>query len=142
VFSSLPVAELETLSRAAEEVRTEPGEQIVVEGDVGDRYYAVMSGTFQVTIGDVPVYLAERGQGFGEVALLASVPRTATVTSTGDGLLLAIDRTPFLIAVTGHDSTRQAAWGVVRSRATDDVVTDASWGAIDPPTTETDGITT
>lgn len=132
VFSSLPAAELETLSRSGEEVRTEPGEQIVVEGDVGDRYYAIMSGTFEVTVHGVPVYLAQRGQGFGEVALLASVPRTATVTSMGDGLLLAIDRTPFLIAVTGHDSTRQAAWGVVRSRATDDVVADvSSWP--DPP---------
>ena len=124
VFSSLPAAELETLSRSAEEVRTVPGEQVVVEGDEGDRYYAVMSGKFEVTVGGVPVYTAQRGQGFGEIALLASVPRTATVTSIGDGLLLAIDRAPFLIAVTGHDSTRQAAWGVVRSRATDDIVAD------------------
>jgi CRP-like cAMP-binding protein len=126
VFSSLPAAELETLSRSAEEVATVPGEQVVVEGDVGDRYYAVMSGVFDVTIRNVAVARAERGHGFGEVALLASVPRTATVTSVTHGLLLAIDRTPFLIAVTGHASTSQAAWGVIRSHATDDVVADLS----------------
>ena len=134
VFSSLPAAELETLSRAAEEIVTEPGQQIVVEGEAGDHYYAIMSGSFEVTVRGVPVYLAHRGQGFGEIALLASVPRTATVTSVGSGLLLAIDRTPFLIAVTGHDSTRQAAWGVVRSRATDDVIADASSSAAVAPT--------
>jgi hypothetical protein len=126
VFSSLPAAELETLSRAAEEIRTKPGEAIVVEGDVGERYYAVMSGSYDVSIRGVRVARAERGHGFGEVALLASVPRTATVTSNTEGLLLAVDRTPFLIAVTGHDSTRQAAWGVVRSHAVDDLVADLS----------------
>lgn len=138
VFSSLPAAELETLSRSGEEVRTGPGERIVVEGDDGDRYYAIMSGTFEVTVRGVPVYQAQRGQGFGEVALLASVPRTATVTSMGEGLLLAIDRTPFLIAVTGHDTTRQAAWGVVRSRTTDDVVADVTSDADLPPITDVD----
>lgn len=133
VFASLPAAELETLSRAGEEVVTTPGQRIVVEGEEGDRYYAIMSGSFEVTVSGTPVYLARRGQGFGEVALLASVARTATVTSVGDGLLLAIDRTPFLIAVTGHDSTRQAAWGVVRSRSTDDAVADATSDLPDEP---------
>ena len=139
VFSSLPAAELETLSRSGEEVTTEPGQRVVVEGEVGDRYYAIMSGTFRVTVRGIPVYLAHRGQGFGEVALLASVPRTATVTSVDDGLLLAIDRTPFLIAVTGHDSTRQAAWGVVRNRATDDIMADVMAGEMAGETVADDG---
>ncbi len=128
VFASLPVAELETLSRSAQEVQTEPGDVVVVEGEAGDRYYAVMSGSFDVTVKGVRVARAERGHGFGEVALLASVPRTATVTSETHGLLLAIDRTPFLIAVTGHDSTEQAAWGVVRSHSVDDPVGDLTPG--------------
>lgn len=115
VFATLPRAELETLSRSAVEVATEPDEVIIREGDPGDRYYAVMSGSFDVTVQGIPVHRAVRGQGFGEVALLASVPRTAAVTSVTAGLLLAIDRTPFLIAITGHDATRQAAWGVAHS---------------------------
>ena len=48
-------------------------------------------------------------------ALLANVARTATITATRSGSLLAIQRVPFLVAVTGTDSSRQAAWGVIRS---------------------------
>ena len=61
------------------------------------------------------IRVAERGSFFGEVALLADVPRTATVTARTDGELLALDRVPFLVAVTGSDTSRSAAWGVVRS---------------------------
>ena len=51
----------------------------------------------------------------GEIALLADVARTATVTAVGDVEVLEIERAPFLTAVTGHDASRQAAWGVARN---------------------------
>jgi hypothetical protein len=47
------------------------------------------------------------------------VPRTATITANCPGSLLAIHRVPFLIAVTGSDSSRQAAWGVIRTMELD-----------------------
>ena len=128
VFSALPRAELETLCRSAIEVPTRPGEVLIREGEAGDRFYAVASGTFEVTVAGVAVHRAKRGHGFGEIALLADVPRTATVTSLDDGLVLAIDRAPFLIAVTGHDTTRQAAWGVVRSLGGDAGTTAEPYG--------------
>jgi MFS family permease len=138
VFATLPRAELETLCRSAIEVTTEPGDVVIQEGDIGDRYYAVMSGTFVVTVHGVTVHRAVRGQGFGEVALLASVPRTATVTSVDRGLLLTIDRTPFLIAVTGHDSTRQAAWGVAQAHGTRADLDLDNGPLVTPPGTEGD----
>ena len=62
-------------------------------------------------------------QPVGEIAFLAGGQRTATVTANGAGRLLAIHRVDFLTAVTGTDSSRAAAWGVVQSLKLDaDVV--------------------
>ncbi|MGI9051833.1 MAG: cyclic nucleotide-binding domain-containing protein [Ilumatobacteraceae bacterium] len=115
VFVPLPPIPLEAVARAAVEVSVRAGEVIVREGAAGDRYYVVADGVFEVAVGDELVRRVGRGDGFGDVALLADVPRTATVTARDDGALLAIDRLPFLVAVTGSDASRQAAWGAIRA---------------------------
>ncbi len=85
------------------------------EEEVGDDYYAVVDGTFEVTMRGRHRREMGRGEGFGEIALLADVPRTATVVALTEGSLLVIERGAFLTAVTGHDASRQAAWGVARA---------------------------
>ena len=114
-FAPLPPLELETVARAAIEVPVDTGEVVMAEGDPADSYYAVADGAFDVTIEGNYVRTAERGSGFGEIALLANVPRTATITARGPGALLAIHRGPFLLAVTGSDASRRAAIGMVRA---------------------------
>ena len=114
-FNPLPPLALETVARTATEVSVKAGQVVMTEGDEGDLFYAVADGAFDIVTKAGYVKTAERGAGFGEVALLANVPRTATITARREGSLLAIHRVPFLIAVTGSDSSRQAAWGVIRT---------------------------
>lgn len=115
VFAPLPALELEAVARSATEVEVPAGDEVIRQGEPGDTYFVVASGSFDVSMDGQHVRTASRGGSFGEVALLADIPRTGSVTAATDGVLLAIDRVPFLVAVTGHDSSRQAAWGVIRT---------------------------
>jgi MFS family permease len=118
-FAPLQPLALESVARAATEVSVATGQVVMTEGEPGDVFYAVADGSFDINCRGAHVSTAVRGTGFGEVALLANVPRTATITANCPGSLLAIHRVPFLIAVTGSDSSRQAAWGVIRTMGLD-----------------------
>jgi MFS family permease len=119
-FALLPPLALEAVARTATEVSVAAGDVVVTEGEQGDRFYAIADGSFDVVIGGRHITTSERGAGFGEVALLANVARTATVTASRAGSLLAIHRMPFLTAVTGFEPSRDAAWGAIRTLEFDD----------------------
>ncbi|HEY4608883.1 MAG TPA: cyclic nucleotide-binding domain-containing protein, partial [Ilumatobacteraceae bacterium] len=114
----LPLA-LETVARTAEELPTTAGQVVMTEGEPGDTFYAVADGSFNIVHAGKLICTVERGASFGEVALLADVPRTATITCTRQGSLLAVQRAPFLVAMTGSDTCRRAAWGVIRTMGLD-----------------------
>jgi len=114
IFNPLPGPELEGIARSAEPMDFAAGSVIIRTGDVGDRYYAIVTGEVEVDIEHTRIRTMSRGTGFGEIALLADVPRTATVTATTDVSVLAIERVAFLTAVTGHDASARTAWSVAR----------------------------
>jgi hypothetical protein len=103
LFRPLPIPQLEAVARHATWVSVPAGQVIIREGEHGDRFYVLASGAVTVERdGRLLREMTSAGQGFGEIALLRDVPRTATVTATADSELLVIERGPFLAAVTGH----------------------------------------
>ena len=75
---------------------------MVREGEPGDRYYVVEDGHLEVSVaGRAHRVELGAGDGFGEIALLRGVPRTATVRAVGAARLWALDRRAFLEAVAG-----------------------------------------
>ena len=79
------------------------GTVVIREGDPGETFYIVESGSVEVSRGGQPIRtLGAVGDGFGEIALLRDIPRTATVTAITDTVLLTLGRREFLAAVTGH----------------------------------------
>ncbi len=101
VFGGVLPVRLEAAARRLVPVRTEAGQVVIAQGDVADRFYFIDTGGFSVsqrTPDGRHVDLRTLGPGdvFGEIGLLTSVPRTATVTATTDGRLFALDREGFL----------------------------------------------
>jgi len=86
---------------------------VVRQGDPGDSYFIVRSGTLDVAIDGIQVNTLGPGDGFGEIALLRDIPRTATITTTSPVELFALDREPFLAVVTGNTTSHGAAVAVI-----------------------------
>jgi CRP-like cAMP-binding protein len=92
------------------------GEVVIREGDPGDRFYVIVDGATSVSVDGNSVSSGGPGDHFGEIALLRNVPRTATVTAETELRLIAIERGPFLEAVTGHPESRASAEAVAAER--------------------------
>jgi hypothetical protein len=116
IFSPLPIATLERISHDLVPVRTPRGEEVITQGDPGDRFYLIEEGEVEVFEDGVFRRNEGPGDGFGEIALLRDVPRTATVRTTAPTTLLALDRDQFITAVTGHRRSHQVAHTVVDDR--------------------------
>ena len=95
LFAALPPPVLEGLARELVPIDSHAGDQVIVQGDAGDRFYLIVSGEYDVTIDGRFVRTRGAGEGFGEIALLRDVPRTASVTTKADGVLYGLAREPF-----------------------------------------------
>jgi MFS family permease len=111
ILSPLPGPKLEAVASGGRWITLEPREVLIREGDPGDRYYVLESGSLRITQQERVLHEAEtdRGYGLGEIALLRDIPRTATATANEPSVLLAIARPDFLEAVTGHEQAGAAA---------------------------------
>ena len=117
IFAPLPIATLERISHDLVARSSSPaGEEVIVQGDQGDRFYLIEEG--QVEVFEDGEFRRNEGPGesFGEIALLRDVPRTATVRTTRATTLLALERDQFISAVTGHRRSHQVAHTVVDDR--------------------------
>jgi CRP/FNR family transcriptional regulator len=99
LFQAFSDADRAALSRALRERTLRKGQVLMREGDEGDEMFLVMRGNIVVSkpvTGPVEQVLARMGPGefFGEMALFARAPRSATIQAeTGaDVLLLVLDR--------------------------------------------------
>ena len=102
MLAVLPLPAIEMLAIALEPLEVPAGANVFVQGDAGDRCFVVESGTAEVLGDGELVARLERGQLFGEIALLRDVPRTATVRARSDLRLQSLAREAFLPVVTGY----------------------------------------
>jgi len=91
-FSHCPDRELEVLAAAADECVLPAGRVLMWEGDPGSEAFVVLDGLADVSVSGEVIATVGRGQTVGEMALIDSRPRTATVVA----------RTPLRVLVVGR----------------------------------------
>jgi MFS family permease len=116
IFAPLPPPRLEQLAQLLSERRVAAGEVIVRQGEPGDDFFLVAEGRVRVTVDGAAAGELGPGEGFGEIALLRDVPRTATVEALEETTLYALERTEFLNVLGGHAESAAAAEGVAGRR--------------------------
>lgn len=119
-FPHLPQSLLGEMAQGLEEARFRPGDVIVREGDPADRFYMIESGQVEGTQsaaeGDVHVTTMGAGEYFGEVGLLATRTRTATVRAVSEVRVLSLDRARFRALADASEPTAHDLAQVVGDR--------------------------
>jgi len=96
-LKSLDANALQTIASSLKEAEFSEGQNIIMEGDEGNNFYIIRDGEVKATKigkGEVSKRLT-RGDFFGELALLSSDKRAATVTATKPTTVLLLGRAEF-----------------------------------------------
>lgn len=86
---------LEVFKDSEELVEFPAGTVILSEGQGGNSMYVVMEGELSISLGDKLLATARPGEIIGEMALINSEIRSATVTAKTDCVLASIDQASF-----------------------------------------------
>jgi protein phosphatase len=93
LFSRLSKSELRRVAEVADEVDVDAGHTLTRQGDRGRQFLVLVEGEATVVRNGRRVNHLGPGDFFGEIALIAGMPRTATVTAdTPAHLLVLTDR--------------------------------------------------
>jgi len=132
LFAELPGPAIEALAASLTPAELPASTVLIRQGDPGDAYYAVAAGELDVQQDGRFLRRCGRGEGIGEIALLHSIPRTATVIAHSAATVYRLDREPFLTAVLGHARTHREAHRIASARLAADGASDSPQGPSPP----------
>jgi CRP-like cAMP-binding protein len=115
-LAGAPGTMLSNLAARAGILRVPGGEAVVTKGEAGSTMYIIASGRVHVHDGNVSrAYLGE-GEVFGEMSVLDSEVRSATVTTHDDTMLLSLERDHLFEALAENPACFQAILQAVLQR--------------------------
>jgi CRP-like cAMP-binding protein len=90
LFAHLSRKELLEVASLADEIDFPAGKEIIREGERGREFFVVIDGSAEVTRGGQRIATYTRGDFTGEIAVIARIPRTATVKTLEPTRVLVI----------------------------------------------------
>jgi CRP-like cAMP-binding protein len=116
LFASVPREQRMVIAQLAHHVEAPAGEVLTREGEEGREFIVLLDGEVEVTRGGQHIATLGPGSHFGEIALIAHSPRTATVTATTPVTIEAIGRSGFALALAEVPGLSDALLGAMAMR--------------------------
>ena len=95
IFAKLSRRDLEALAANSEEIDEPPGKVLAAQGTYGTEFFVIVSGAASVERDGRHLRDLGPGDHFGELSLLAHIPRTATVTCSAPSRLIVLGSREF-----------------------------------------------
>ncbi len=114
LFAGLDRRELKAVAEPLKDRVFASGAIIVEEGTSGIGFFVIESGTASVTVGGREVRTLAAGDHFGEIALIADTPRSATITAATEVACYGMTAWEFRAIV---EANATIAWKLLQSLA-------------------------
>jgi CRP/FNR family cyclic AMP-dependent transcriptional regulator len=100
LFRELTPGEMERVLTISKEKKVKKNEIIFREGDIGDAFYLIVTGSVRIStmvpgVGEEALTILKEGEYFGEMALIDDAPRSASAIANDDTMLFCIGKDDF-----------------------------------------------
>jgi CRP-like cAMP-binding protein len=116
LLAGLGRKEVEEVSRLAEEIDVPAGRVLMREGQTGQEFFVIVSGSVLIERGGHAIRSLGPGDFLGEIALVDDGPRTATGTTETDSKLLVLAHREFHSLMNQFPSVRIAVMQALAMR--------------------------
>ncbi len=105
LFSEMDPSQLKLLAFTSERLTYDQGQNLFLQGDLGNAAYVILEGAVDIIVGEgedeLVVNHLERNELVGDMALLSTKPRSATVRAATDVTVLELKKELFLDLLEG-----------------------------------------
>jgi len=122
LFARCSKKELRMIANLADQIEWPEGKTLIKEGRLGSEFFILIEGTVSVSRGGEKLRDLAAGEWVGEVALISSVPRTATVVATSPIRALVLTRAGFSQLMKDSPSIAAKVLAVLGERVAPDTV--------------------
>lgn len=121
LFEGLSKKELGELARVTEDLQVEAGTVLCQEGRIGHEFFVLVDGSVEVERNGTTVSTRSSGEFVGEIALVATTHRTATVRATTPLRVLVLTRGDFRRVLDGNREIERKVLQALAERLARDV---------------------
>ncbi|KAJ8265901.1 hypothetical protein COCON_G00150000 [Conger conger] len=112
LFKTLDQEQFSEVLDAMFELRVQPQEHVIDQGDDGDNFYVIERGVYDIVVRGCCVGQYDNKGSFGELALMYNTPRAATIIATTEGALWGLDRATFRRLIVKNNAKKRKMYEI------------------------------